>query len=352
MKKTTTSNTLQEDCPSELRWARFVTHRLPPHEIQELQQHIEVCETCRQRNQERVESNTFLHQQPNWQALLEKGEKRLAKIGKQALFQTNKGDPQHPISQQKEWLQKIQHFWKGTIRWNPIFWGEGFASVVVVMLIFWGLSGSIQLLKTPHPNLLPKQHARKKHSSSPRLTPRKVKTKPKKQKAINKGNPKGRSLSKRTLPPKVQRNRVEMVHYRLGSKISQKTQNNEVLYPGDLIQFSYSLTKPTWVMIVSVNSKGEFSVFAPLGGKKSILVQKGAGNFPKKGSLELDDYIGYERLWILHSAQAFDLKKVQVQLRGMLKVTKVLLKQPKRLPGFEQVDTILIQKKERIVRPE
>ncbi|TNE50137.1 MAG: DUF4384 domain-containing protein [Deltaproteobacteria bacterium] len=107
---------------------------------------------------------------------------------------------------------------------------------------------------------------------------------------------------------------IRMLHFRKGSQYSQWTRDGERLRPGALIQFTYQLSIPQSMMIVSLNQAGKVSVFFPLGKRQSVLRQAGTGTLPPNQSLELDDSIGKERIFVIASTKPFSLSAVQEAL--------------------------------------
>jgi hypothetical protein len=135
-----------------------------------------------------------------------------------------------------------------------------------------------------------------------------------------------------------------MVHLRKGSRYSQWATHHQTLRPGDLIQFAYQMPTTLHLMIVGINNKGEVSAFFPLGGDKSVPMPPGKGTLPQGNSLELDDYIGQERLFMITSTRPFSFALIKRSLQvGYLRNGRELSRF-QDLPGPWQVQSILIHK--------
>ena len=77
-------------------------------------------------------------------------------------------------------------------------------------------------------------------------------------------------------------------------RAKSRVQEGDTLSPGDQIQLTYENHRAMHMVVASINHKGEVSILAPLEGKSSQRVAIGKGAFEV---LELDDYIGQERLF-------------------------------------------------------
>ncbi len=144
---------------------------------------------------------------------------------------------------------------------------------------------------------------------------------------------------------------IRMLHFRKGSQYSQWTRNGERLQPGALIQFAYQLPVPQHMMVVSLNQKGQVSVFFPLGKKQSALRQSGEGTIPPNQSLELDNSIGEERIFVIASANPFSLSTVQEALLQAFKEKSGNLTRSIRLSKPWKVYSILIRKQKESSQP-
>ncbi len=91
--------------------------------------------------------------------------------------------------------------------------------------------------------------------------------------------------------------------------------DGESLCPGALIQFHYQLAQKGFLMIVSLNAKGEIFSFVPFQGEKALISSKLKGYLPTSSSLELDDYLGPERFFLIWAPNPFLLKDVRRPLR-------------------------------------
>lgn len=125
---------------------------------------------------------------------------------------------------------------------------------------------------------------------------------------------------------------IRMLHYSKGNQHSRWTEKAEVLHPGDLIQFDYHFKKPVYLMILSMNQKGMINQIVPFGKIKSALFQAGQRTIPKDGSLELDNYLGEERIFVIYNKKPFQLEKVRKDLQKAYKLSQKRLAKMNNLP--------------------
>jgi hypothetical protein len=139
-----------------------------------------------------------------------------------------------------------------------------------------------------------------------------------------------------------------VVHFREGQRYSRWTNNQQSLQPGDLIQFAYQIPIEMNLMIVGINNKGEVSAFFPLGGKKSVKIRAGTGTLPNnQQSLELDDYIGKERLFMVTSHKSFLFKSLQHSILQSYFGAWGDVEKMKHIEGPWQFQTLLIHKRKK-----
>jgi len=311
-------------CPSELRWDRYDANELSMEERRKMRLHLAACPLCQKRRQVREENLLFLQQQSNWppRQLVESiGEpvQELAPLEQQdSLFLQRKQEPTPSLWERLS-----------AIRW---WWAPALAPLLLLLL--WLPDGKVPSEFSKNRS---KAHLKKKlHISKQPPVKRAIRKKPKKKPSKILGNPKSKQPW------------VQMLHYRLGEKRSRWTREGEVLHPGDLVQFEYNVSKPLQLMIVSVNQKGEFSVYAPLGGKRSLKLPGTKGTFPERTSIELDESIGTERLWMLTSTKVLTKESVLRAVMKSYKRAKGDLKNLGELVGHWHSDSILIVKRKRV----
>lgn len=96
------------------------------------------------------------------------------------------------------------------------------------------------------------------------------------------------------------------------------------VHPGDAIRFSVDPSAARYALVVSIDGAQQISVYVPFGGQASEAVVppkvEEAGGSPYghawlPGSVELDDTLGDERLWIVLSDVPVDFTAVQPALR-------------------------------------
>jgi|GEM_PF-3075794 len=126
--------------------------------------------------------------------------------------------------------------------------------------------------------------------------------------------------------------------------LSLNALNGQKLFPGDFIQFQYKIPKKVHIMITSINQKGEVFAFIPFQGGSSMLLQRKKGTLPSEASLELDDYIGPERFFVILANDSFTFTQVKRVLKKTVSLQSKTLHVAKRFPSQWWVKTILIQK--------
>lgn len=91
-------------------------------------------------------------------------------------------------------------------------------------------------------------------------------------------------------------------------RTQQQARNGEVLVPGTQFHLKMRSQHNEHGMLVLVNQKGKVTALAPLAGKQSLPVTALQQTFQP---LEMDDYLGKERLFALFSKNPFTLKDVE-----------------------------------------
>ena len=139
---------------------------------------------------------------------------------------------------------------------------------------------------------------------------------------------------------------LRMLHQRKGQKKSDWTRNGTRLKAGDFVQFAYHTTQPIFVMIVSIDGKGNVSRYIPLQQTQSVQLQPGKGSLPQKQqSVELDDSLGLERIFLLTSQNKFQFRDVEKAMLSEFQKQKKKLQSLTEIPGIWKVQqTLLIQK--------
>ncbi len=158
------------------------------------------------------------------------------------------------------------------------------------------------------------------------------------------------TVEPRTFIPKSGTPSFQLYHSRYtpqGYLHKQATRLGEPLFARDGVQLSYQVPGATHVMLISVNERGETSVFAPLGGASSIQVQPGTGTLPRDTSLALDNYLGLERFFVLYSDQPFATSAVKQAVQQAFLQANQSLQAMKSLPGPWKIQTLLIRKTSR-----
>ena len=122
------------------------------------------------------------------------------------------------------------------------------------------------------------------------------------------------------------------------------TRPGAILHEGDIVQLAYESPSPLHLMLLSLNQRGEISLYAPFGKQKSLPIPKGQGFFPPEGSLTLDDYIGDELFIFLVSKQTFTLKEAERAILNTYKQAKHNLRAIQRIHGDWWSRCLLIHK--------
>lgn len=283
-------------CPSEWLWDHLETETLSKQEEELLWRHIETCPMCQKRHQVRKDNLAFLVEQKEWDYSIQS----------------------HSHVPRASSLDSGQSFFEWLIPFTQLLQRWRWAIVCLTLCILPVSLFSFGVFERPSLLSLP-----------PQIRPTYT------------GQTKGQEPS------------IQMLHYRMGSTVSQWTSHGEILHPGDLVQFDYVVQKRMHLLVLSANERGELFVYVPLNGKKSVVLTKRKGTWPPHTSLELDQSLGYERIWMLCSTQPIyandaknwiqhALKRGQKQLRTLdvqhphWFVFSVLIRKSKskRIPSF------------------
>lgn len=142
-------------------------------------------------------------------------------------------------------------------------------------------------------------------------------------------------------------------HYRSGGKAikTRELHNRTVLYPGDLLQFTYKLRTRGFVFIVGVTEDGTLYPLHPRKSQHAAPIERGKGLLPCQGSrcgaVRLDRYIGLERFFVLESGRPFTLQEVRRALTLDWSDASRDLHKLKKITGHWQCTTFLIEKRKR-----
>ncbi|MCB9641852.1 MAG: DUF4384 domain-containing protein [Myxococcales bacterium] len=124
--------------------------------------------------------------------------------------------------------------------------------------------------------------------------------------------------------------------------------SRQVLHPGDFVQFRYSAPKTLHMMIVSLNSKGEVFAFLPFQGSQSTQVQAGQKRtLPAESSYELDDYLGWERFFLVASERPFAFAALKTKVLQAYKRASNKVERVGSIEGSWLVFTMLVKKAQR-----
>lgn len=121
--------------------------------------------------------------------------------------------------------------------------------------------------------------------------------------------------------------------------------SDNVYYPGEKIQFTYSCGANRYFMLLSTDTSGTVSVFYPAGGDSSIELEAGR-DLPLPNSITLDNYVGPELYLAVFSALPLHVAHVKEKLKGSLGKTRGLDSLNLNI-GDAEVRTVYIIKQER-----
>lgn len=283
-------------CPSSLEWDRLFLKQLPRSEAERIRKHIDSCPVCMHIQEERNAAFTWIAEQPSAQDWIRQR------------LQEEEAVNESAVPQKSLYASLFAH-------WRSL------SLAVCSMGLIWFF------LESPETYIQP---------STSRMKSQTVHTPVKRQ----------------TVPSAVAKNlfSVRMLHIQPGQTKSSWTHHQAVLEPGALIQFELHLYKALHVAVLSINQKGVISAFVPLSAKKSIYKPQGKQSLPYKGSLELDDYIGLERIFVLFSKHAFSMNTARKHIRQAYIRARRNIKKMQTLPDW-RCHTLLIRKAYRPLDP-
>jgi len=291
-------------CPSEYwldRW-QLKAGLTPSFEAQ-LESHLAGCTSCQRRMEQREQSEEGMLMRPDFEEVFARARERWCGP---ASRQASAAASPAPRSLLQVWLQ-----WG----WRGVPW----AVVAAIGVVLW----------------------------FPRFSARQGQPLPLERSAPTPGPPLGSPARRGTQASgrvKKGADAIAMLYYVKGSKQSRYARDQQRLHPGDLIQFVYRLRRPAYVMVVSLNQRGEISSFVPLHQTSSVLTPQRRGAFPPSSALQLDDYLGLERIFMLLAPTPFTLRRVKAALRRGYRQAGRDLHRLTALSGPWQAHTLLIHK--------
>jgi hypothetical protein len=133
---------------------------------------------------------------------------------------------------------------------------------------------------------------------------------------------------------------LELGYYVMGPQGPEKAAPNQVLHPGDRIQFRLTAPAGGYVHIVGVDERGQVSVYFPRPDEAPETFPGGAGR-PVPGSVILDEVLGRERVFLLVCPKPLDRDDLAERLGSVPEGSRSLL-EVDRLPlQCEQRDLVL-----------
>ena len=328
---------------SPYKWDRWYTKTSSLEENDAFEQMLRDSTEAEEHLKQRKALYVRLHQREGFAELLQQGIQQLEKTTQQAEKPLPAKTQRAPG---KNWLQWL--FGEGS-------WGFSGAVLACALLLFL-LPNSPMKMQAVAPPANKRQKQQKRQ------------TKP----TEKKGQPASPEPKKRVLPkrkaavrPPFDRSSGDNVgkshhiefktlYLRRGATRSFQAAPSQVLHPGDFIQFAYSAGRPHHVMIVSLNDKGEVSLFVPFSqSKQSYRVDSGRGLLPDAlGTLELDDYIGKERIFFVYASKSFTFAQLKRTIEQSFQQADRSVEKLKALPGpWQWKDLVIVKKPKKPKKP-
>jgi hypothetical protein len=136
-----------------------------------------------------------------------------------------------------------------------------------------------------------------------------------------------------------------IIYARKGQALSQFLRDGQRLFPGDHVQFAYTLSQSgLYAAIVSINQKGKMSAYAPFRGDQSVLLHNNKGTWPKSSSLILDDALGQEWLIIAMARKPFSIERLKQQMKEAYREYKQGKQKTLKVPGPWTIQLLSINK--------
>lgn len=102
----------------------------------------------------------------------------------------------------------------------------------------------------------------------------------------------------------------------------------------DTLRFGMRLRRSMYIMVLSVNSRGEVSQYYPYPSPEATLMSEGKHTFPKDNAIPLDSYVGEELFVIIGRGRAFSRDEAKTALKGAYQEAKGQLSKLKTPKGF------------------
>jgi len=317
-----------EPCPSELQLDLSLLQKTSPH-----QEHTQSCSQCQKLVNLREKHFAEVSHRPDFEAFAQSIKDSLALSSSSSRFQKESPEPHFSEKRATNRMLSIKGWGSFLRSWPKLSWVA--ASLILFFfasdlhrLEFTTRSPQNHSSKSKRPGKNPAPKSRKRQVSIKRANPRMT--------PISKRNPPGLFVPKNAL-------HVRLLHYAKNTQNSRLTSHLEKLAPGTFIQFDLRVFRKLHLMIASINQKGEISLFVPLEGQKSLLVSSGVQPLPANGSLELDKYLGLERIFVAVSLRSFHAGQLKTSMKKAFHKAKKELSKMSLLEDFRVV-SFLIQK--------
>ncbi len=125
-----------------------------------------------------------------------------------------------------------------------------------------------------------------------------------------------------------------------------------VLYPGDLVQWSYKISAPVYVFLVGMNRDGEVYPLLPQPPEPSaIRLERLQGSLPQADgearAFRLDHYIGAERFFVFQSSKPFSFQEVKRELLSAWEISQKKIEKMVLVSTVWSIYTVYFVKKAR-----
>lgn len=336
------------DCPSTWKIERYHYGYLEPSEHAHLQQHIQNCECCSKILSELQEPFSL---PPLWEETEAQSPIKASTDNGLQIEPTKSIDKKPPsvISQRPGWS-----FWN----W---FSYAGATCMAGLLIFLWMGPTKNKDLNEIFPT--PKRDLKKSKKIKP--TRKRIKIQPRKKARTapskHRGRIKGRS-NKGTTPRSFPK-RVRPVSKRTPGKARlkgthswavyvqhhesleiHKAKEKQALHVRDTIRFQFDLSKPLYTMVVSLNQRGEISLYLPYPQRQARLLNKGAHRLPRDKAIPLDEYTGSELFIAVGHTKAFTFSQVKNKLKALYQKCQGQLQNCKKLEGFTWQKLLLLKK--------
>jgi hypothetical protein len=112
----------------------------------------------------------------------------------------------------------------------------------------------------------------------------------------------------------------------------------------DTVRFGLTVKRKWYMMVASINEKGEVSLYVPHPSRMAIHVKEGRHRFPENKSIPLDAYTGRERFVMVGSTKSFHFSQLKDALQQAFRASNQDLNKLVRVEGFSWFRMLSIKK--------